>query len=98
VFVNGQKRGVLSNVEIVEETIIKDDLHDWWGDEQRGDTLWHKGDKRFWTRVSVPAGDHRIAVKCADGAALESDIHVAAYNRVKVSCMRRRIKVETEND
>lgn len=98
VHLDGWRRGSLSEAELIEETAVQDGLHEWWGDEQPGDTLWRASDRWFRARTHARARLHTITIKCNDGTVLESAIDVKVYNTVKVSCAEKRIKIWTEAD
>lgn len=98
VYFDGVKCGSLKRLEIQRETNVADGLHEWWGDEPKGDTLWRAGDRRYRASVYATRGAHQIAVSCADGERLSADIDVKVYNHVKVSCLLSRIRVQTEDD
>lgn len=98
VYLDGVRCGLLNRLETERETNVADGLHEWWGGERRGDTLWRAGDKRYRTSIYATRGHHEIAVSCSDGARLSAAIEVKVYNHVKVSCSLSRIRVQTEDD
>ena len=98
VYLDGVRVGSLDRLVIERETNVADGLHEWWGGETRGDTLWRAGDRRYRKSIYTTRGPHEIAVNCPDGRRLSAVIDVKVYNHVKVSCALSRIRVQSADD